>query len=68
MMSFWLRSLGSMESTTVVLGEHCRVSTVAGKLLESLVASPGPMARDQGRQQWWLEPVVFLYLAAEGQL
>lgn len=31
MISFWLRPLEFIESTTVVLGEHYRVFSVAGK-------------------------------------
>lgn len=58
------RPLASTASTTVSSLE----STVGGRqrlqgLLGSLVAPPGPVARDQGRQWWWPVPVLCICLA-----
>ena len=47
-MSLQLRPLGSTALTTVVLGDHCRGSTVAAGLLVSLATFPVTMAGDQG--------------------
>ena len=55
MISHWLRVLGSTTLTTV----WSTASTAGGpqwlqELLGSLAVPPGPIVRDQGKQQWWL--------------
>ena len=51
-------------SNYVVLGEHCGESAVAG--WDVLSRASRTIARDQGKQWWWPEPMVCTHLAAGG--
>lgn len=50
----------------VIPGESCGESTMAARYVGVLSGFLHPVARDDGRHQWWPEPVVWLQGPASG--